>query len=539
MRGTIAVPITHFDACCVLGRSLRTHDGLPHTKPALLEAMDHFGIHEAMVLDSMSVGTNPMAGNQRVLDLTRDEPRLHPAWSLFLPHSREFPASEEIVAQMRQHGVGAAWLFYGHFQLPLDDWAVDELLAPFAEARVPLFLTPNSTMGGGNDATNWSAVVALCRRFPTLPVIVTEDRIYRTQRAMYEALNAAPNLRIDLSAIWLHHRIEFITREFGPERLVWASHLPERTPGSPLMQLNYSDLSEEELALIAGGNMRQMLSWNEEIQFADDVTFPEPVDPLHAKVRDRQSFRDEKFYDCHGHIGWADPYHVVNDTPADLVAEMDKFGLDVCTVFGMQIMGDNNFANDETFAVTKAYPGRFLPFTFINPNYGEDEMLAELKRCEALGSKGVKLMLDSYGTYPAHGPAVEVPVRWAHEHKQIILSHTWGSVDRLRELCTKYPDACFIAGHAVSSLVELCQEVDNVYICTCPLLAWNQTEQYVKMYGADRILFGSDLTDLPISWGLGQILYARIPEADKRKILGGNLLRIMEQYNTWPDGWNR
>lgn len=531
--------ITHFDACCVLGRSLRTHDDLPHTKPALLEAMDHFGIHEALVLDSMSVGTNPMAGNQRILDVTRDEPRLHPAWSLLLPHSREFPPADEIVAQMREHGVGAAWLFYGHFKLPLDDWATDELLAPFAEARVPLFVTPNSTMGGGNDATNWSGVVNLCKRFPTIPVIVSEERIYRTQRALYEALNAAPNLRLDLSSVWLHHRIEFITREWGADRLVWASHLPDRTPGTPLMQLNYSDITEDELALIAGGNLRQMMGWNGNVKFVDEVVFPEPIDPLHAKVRLRESFRDEKFYDCHGHIGWADPYHVVNDTPAELVAEMDKFGLDVCTVFGMQIMGDNDFSNDETFAMSGAYPNRFLPFTFINPNYGEDAMLAELARCQALGSKGVKLMLDSYGTYPSAGPAVEVPVRWAHEHKQIILSHTWGSAERIHDLCTRYPDACFIAGHTTSAFVDVCKQVDNLYICTCPLLAWNQTEQYVEMYGADRILFGSDLTDLPISWGLGQIMYARISEADKRKILGENLLRIMEQYNIFPDGWNR
>ncbi len=529
--------ITHFDACCVLGKSLRTHDSLPHDKPRLLEAMNHFGIHEALVLDSMSLASNPMAGNRRILEITRDEPRLHPAWSLFLPHSREFPPPAEIVAQMRDSGVCAAWLMYRHFGLPLDDWAVDELLEPFAQARVPLFLSPDSTMEGGIDRTDWTGVVRICRQFPTLPVIVSESRIYRSQRALYEALAACPNLKLDLSSVWLHHRVEFICREFGADRLVWASHLPERTPGSPLMQLNYSDISKEELAAIASGNLRDMMSWNPNVHYVDDVQFPEPTDALHRMVRDRESFRGEKFYDCHGHIGWADPYHVVNDTPADLVAEMDKFGLDVCTVFGMQIMGDNDFSNDETLEVANAYPSRFLPFTFINPNYGEQAMLAELERGLSLGMKGVKLLPSSYGAYPVEGPAIEVPVRWAHEHRQIILSHTWGSAARIRDLCTRYPDACFIAGHSTPEFVDVCREVDNVFICTCPFLAWNQTEEYVAMYGADRILFGSDLTDLPISWGMGQILYARISEADKRLILGGNMLRIMEKYNAWPKGW--
>ena len=42
------------------------------------------------------------------------------------------------------------------------------------------------------------------------------------------------------------------------------------------------------------------------------------------------------------------------------------------------------------------------------------------------------------------------------------------------------------------------------------------------------------LTDLPIGWGLAPIMYARIPEPEKRLILGGNLQRLMEQYGIEP-----
>jgi predicted TIM-barrel fold metal-dependent hydrolase len=55
-------------------------------------------------------------------------------------------------------------------------------------------------------------------------------------------------------------------------------------------------------------------------------------------------------------------------------------------------------------------------------------------------------------------------------------------------------------------------------------------EQFVEMYGADRMMFGSDLMDLPIAWGLGQVLYARISEAEKRLILGENLLALMKAH---------
>ncbi|MGD9518185.1 MAG: amidohydrolase family protein [Armatimonadota bacterium] len=529
--------ITYFDARCYLGRYLQTVEGQPIDEPSLLSGMDHFGIHEALVLDSLSVASNPMAGNRRILERTANHPRLHPAWAGLLPHSREFPPPREFVSEMKECGVGAVYLFYRQFDLPLDDWGVDELLSAMVEERVPLFLCATDLLEpGAIDCTDWTSVVDLCRRFPELPVVATEDRIYCSQRALYEALAACPNLRIDLSVLWLHKRIEFIAREFGADRLVWGSHLPERTPGSPLMQLNYSDLSEDELRKIAGGNMRDLLSWNPNIRFVNDVDFPEPIDSLHATARERRSLREERFYDCHGHIGWADARHVINDTPEGIVREMDKLGVRVCLVFALQVLGDVGYGMDEVAEMIHRYPDRFVGLTLVNPRNGKETMLADLERGLSLGMQGVKLVSNSYGGYDVNGPLIDLCAEFAHRHRQFILNHYWGSADRLLQLCRDYPDACFIVGHSYDYFGEVFRKVDNVYLCTCPFLGWGQTERYIDIYGADRILFGSDLTDLPIAWGLGQIMYANISEADKRKILGENLLRIMCDRGLTPKG---
>ena len=44
---------------------------------------------------------------------------------------------------------------------------------------------------------------------------------------------------------------------------------------------------------------------------------------------------------------------------------------------------------------------------------------------------------------------------------------------------------------------------------------------------ADRLAFGSDVTDLPVSMGLGPILLAPISVEAKRSILGLNALRLL------------
>ena len=105
---------------------------------------------------------------------------------------------------------------------------------------------------------------------------------------------------------------------------------------------------------------------------------------------------------------------------------------------------------------------------------------------------------------------------------------------QIERLCTAYPNACFIAGHSAGNYHEVTRRVENLFVCTCPLLAWGQAEDYVARYGADRLLFGSDLSDLPIAWDMAQILYAKISEQAKRKIMGENLKRLMAQYSLPP-----
>lgn len=524
-------PLVNFDALCYLGRRGRMHEGEPETAQDLLAALDHFGIHEALVVDPLASEANPTAGNARILAHTREHPRLHPAWVGLMPQSRELPPPRELVARMRDERVGALFLYYRRFDVRLDDWGVDELLAALQAARVPLFLCPDPQGDGWPaDRTDWAGVVALCRRFPELPVVVTKSRIYPGQRAAWAALAACPNLRLDAAGLWLHHAIEFACREFGSHRLVWSSRLPARNPGGMLMQIHYSELGPEELRAIAGGNLRQLLSWNENIRFVgEEVSFPEADDALHRAARERRPFSGERFLDCHGHIGGASTSHVVHATPADLVREMDRFGIARCLVFGLEgVSSDETYSNDVVAATVRQFPDRFIGFTLVNPNHGERLLHQELERGLALGMRGVKLICDYQG-YPTEGPLVDVACEFAHEHGQFILNHNWGLAAQLSRLCLTYPRACFITGHSSTAYGEVAREAPNLFICTCPCIDWGMAERLVEIYGADRILFGSDLTDLPIGWGLGQIVYARLAESDKRKILGGNLARLLRR----------
>ncbi len=523
-----------FDARCKVGLHSKqtTPERSPFSVEHLLSDMDQCGVAEALVLDCLSVENSPLDGNPRVLQQVEGHPRLHPVWVALPPGSDETPAPADMLQQMRRHKIAALYLLPVQYRYSLGDWSIDELIEPMAEAGVPIFVSYDEVgpRGTGTDQTDWDAVVALCRRWPKLPVIVSEYRIRRGQRALYKAFDACPNLRLEVSCYWLHHGIEYVTRRWGSERLLFGSNWPTHGIGLTLPTVACAEIDDADKRKIAGDNLRQLVRWCDPAH--PEVRPTPPTDPLVQWGRTGQKPEGIKLYDNHGHVGGTSGHYHVPDGDAEaLIREMDRFGIEQVCVFSLSgVFTDEVYGNDRALEYIRKYPDRFVGFTMLNPHRGPDFMRRELERCAKLGMRGIKL-IPTYQGYPEEGPNIDVACQWAHEHKQLILNHYWGGADQMRRLVSTYPNACFFTGHTTVQYANVMKEHKNLYVCSCPVREPRIVETVVDAIGADRFLFGSDLTDLPISWGIGPILMARIPEADKRKILGDNLKDLLTRYS--------
>jgi predicted TIM-barrel fold metal-dependent hydrolase len=65
----------------------------------------------------------------------------------------------------------------------------------------------------------------------------------------------------------------------------------------------------------------------------------------------------------------------------------------------------------------------------------------------------------------------------------------------------------------------------------CNSLSARAIELAVQVYGADKILFGSDGTDFGMDWTQKALAEARLSDAEKRAILEGNAIRILARVN--------
>jgi hypothetical protein len=200
---------------------------------------------------------------------------------------------------------------------------------------------------------------------------------------------------------------------------------------------------------------------------------------------------------------------------------------------------DEQYGNDYAAEAVRLHPDRFVGFTLLKPHRGRDGILRELERCARLGLRGVKL-IPYYQGYPEEGPLIDVAARWAHERKQIILDHHWGSPAQMERLLKTYPNACLITGHCTAAYAALMKRFADLFVCSCPLIGPGAFEEIVEKIGAHRLLFGSDLQDLPIAWGLGADPFlaaaGRVEAAHPRRKPAENPRTIQPQPVSGPEG---
>jgi len=247
-----------FDANCMVGRYNLFRSGSFYTKERLLQEMTYYGISDALVFHAVSMENSPPLGNQLILKEVENAPSLHPVWSLLPSISGEMGPVESIVKDMKRFGVRVVRLFPLQFHFNLDDWCFSEIFDLLSEHKIPVIIDYFDPIAPHADRTDWQSVVSACRRYPGLPIIVTEFR-FRTNRRLYQAMDKCPNLHIELSALWLFRAVEFICRKFGADRLLFGTRLPIRDPACSLGMVNYAMISEDEKEMVAGENLSRLM----------------------------------------------------------------------------------------------------------------------------------------------------------------------------------------------------------------------------------------------------------------------------------------
>ncbi|MBW3624119.1 MAG: amidohydrolase family protein [Armatimonadetes bacterium] len=208
-------------------------------------------------------------------------------------------------------------------------------------------------------------------------------------------------------------------------------------------------------------------------------------------------------FDTHTHVGRAK--HSGREYSADqLLADMDRVGVDRSLVIPFPLVEDERAAHDEIGRAVLAHPDRLAGAVCLNPFQPLEAFRGEVRRCvETYGFRAMKLQPQFQPLNPI-SPRSDFFFETALEHGLPIVCHTGaGAPYALPSLfivpAQKFPDLTMVLGHAGGSVYYLeaitaALACPNLVIDLSSLMPHHAAE-VLAYVPPSRLMAGSDLPE--------------------------------------------
>ncbi len=247
--------------------------------------------------------------------------------------------------------------------------------------------------------------------------------------------------------------------------------------------------------------------------------------------------------DAHTHIGpqYSAGWHQKPEYAAveGHLALYDRLGVDCCvTAPHLCSTGVMEETNRAAKAAADRFPGRVYGYIFISPWEGLDGCRRELERYrEDPDFIGLKFLGGYNRDYD--DPVYQYAADFANEMRCPVLCHTWENsppLAKTADLAGRRPGLKLLVAHQGGGTAEmtrqcaaLMRELPNVWMELCGSL--NNTlgvAEMAELTGEDRLVFGSDMTDLDVRYDFGRVALSPLPDEVKKKIFADNYLGLLE-----------
>jgi uncharacterized protein len=232
-------------------------------------------------------------------------------------------------------------------------------------------------------------------------------------------------------------------------------------------------------------------------------------------------------------------------SPADIVAAMDAAGIQRLMLSAWCRPGKWIITNDEVSAHVEAFPDRFSGVAAVdlaNPVAAVRELERAVRQ---LGFKALrvipwlwKLPPNDKLYYPLYVKCIELDIPFCTQvgHTGPLMPSEPGRpVPYLDEVALTFPELRIVGGHIgypwTDEMIGVAWKHDNVYIDTSAYLPKYYPPQllhFLRTYGQDKVLFGTNFPQLPLDRCMEQVAAFELPANIRNKFLFENARRVFQ-----------
>lgn len=232
-------------------------------------------------------------------------------------------------------------------------------------------------------------------------------------------------------------------------------------------------------------------------------------------------------------------------TSAQVVEAMDRAGIQTLLLSAWHRPGQWIMHNDVVAEMVAQFPDRFCGVAAVNLEKPV-EAVRELERAvKELGFKALRVVPwlwqrppnDKF-YFPLYVKCIELDIPFCTQvgHTGPLMpSETGRPVPYLDEVALVFPELKIVAGHIgfpwTDEMIGVAWKHENVFIDTSAYLPRYYPPQllhYLKTYGQDKVLFGTNFPQLPLEKCVEQVQELGLPEAVQAKFLFQNAQRVFK-----------
>ena len=240
------------DCNVMIGKQTAPHRAAPKDSAEIISILQQSGITGAMVYHSYALEYHPLEGNYKLLEEVNNHAMLMPVWVIIPGNTVEFLSPDELGQEISKYEIKGLRLFphQSFHNFSLAEWSMAAMYRLAEEMQIPLFLDM--------DQTDWNTIDEMLLHHPDLILVLTKIS-YRYTRYFYPLLKKFNRLYLEISFYKNHLGIEYLTKEFGADRLIFGTGMPSFSPGGALGLIYFSSLAAEEREKILFKNIQGLL----------------------------------------------------------------------------------------------------------------------------------------------------------------------------------------------------------------------------------------------------------------------------------------